>query len=133
MLVAVGWTALGWLVYGLHTAACHAARWDLYVVATGAYAFAWATGLLTFVVPAGVGVREGAMILVLSPLIGTGPAYAVAVVSRLVFTLADAVAAGIAFLLGRQASRSTAEYDDQNGSGSTALTPDRNRSGSPGA
>ena len=44
------------------------------MVATGAYAFAWATGLLTFVVPAGVGVREGAMILALSPLIGTGPA-----------------------------------------------------------
>ncbi|MCA2225587.1 lysylphosphatidylglycerol synthase transmembrane domain-containing protein [Nonomuraea aurantiaca] len=132
VLVAVGWTALGWFVYGLHTWLL-SGRWDLYVVATGAYAFAWATGLLTFVVPAGVGVREGAMILVLSPLIGTGPAYAVAVVSRLAFTLGDAVAAGIAFLLGRQASRSTAEYDDQNGSGSTALTPDRNRSGSPGA
>jgi uncharacterized membrane protein YbhN (UPF0104 family) len=132
VLVAVGWTALGWFVYGLHTWLL-SGRWDLYVVATGAYAFAWATGLLTFVVPAGVGVREGAMILVLSPLIGTGPSYAVAVVSRLAFTLGDAVAAGIAFLLGRQASRSTAEYADQNGSGSTALTPDRNRSGSPGA
>ncbi|MEU4228755.1 lysylphosphatidylglycerol synthase transmembrane domain-containing protein [Nonomuraea sp. NPDC026600] len=132
VLVAVGWTALGWFIYGLHTWLL-SGRWDLYVVATGAYAFAWATGLLTFVVPAGVGVREGAMILVLSPLIGTGPSYAVAVVSRLAFTLGDAVAAGIAFLLGRQASRSTAEYADQNGSGSTALTPDRNRSGSPGA
>ncbi|HUR04326.1 MAG TPA: lysylphosphatidylglycerol synthase transmembrane domain-containing protein [Nonomuraea sp.] len=132
VLVAVGWTALGWLVYGLHTWLL-SGRWDLYVVATGAYAFAWSTGLLTFVVPAGVGVREGAMILVLSPLIGTGPSYAVAVVSRLAFTLGDAVAAGIAFLLGRQASRSTAEYADQNGSGSTALTPDRKRSGSPGA
>ncbi|MEU7861477.1 lysylphosphatidylglycerol synthase domain-containing protein [Nonomuraea sp. NPDC049141] len=132
VLVAVAWTALGWFVYGLHTWLL-SGRWDLYVVATGAYAFAWATGLLTFVVPAGVGVREGAMILVLRPLIGDGPSYAVAVVSRLAFTLGDAVAAGIAFLLGRQASRSTAEYADQNGSGSTALTPDRNRSGSPGA
>jgi uncharacterized membrane protein YbhN (UPF0104 family) len=132
VVAAVAWTALGWFVYGLHTWLL-AGRWDLYLVATGAYAFAWATGLLTFVVPAGVGVREGAMVLVLHPLVGTGPAIAVAVVSRLAFTLADLTAAGVAFVLGRQASSSAPAYDDQNGSGSTALTPDRNRSGSPGA
>ncbi|MEU4571861.1 lysylphosphatidylglycerol synthase transmembrane domain-containing protein [Nonomuraea sp. NPDC023979] len=132
VLVAVAWTTLGWLVYGLHTWLL-AGRWDLYVIATGAYAFAWATGLLTFVVPAGVGVREGALVLVLQPIIGTGAALAVAVVSRLAFTLADATAAGLAFLLGRQASRSVEVYADQNGAGSTALTPDRNLSGSPEA
>ncbi|WP_336207743.1 lysylphosphatidylglycerol synthase domain-containing protein [Nonomuraea sp. LPB2021202275-12-8] len=132
VLVAVGWTALGWFVYGLHTWML-AGRWDLYVIATGAYAFAWATGLLTFVVPAGVGVREGALVLVLAPIITTGPAFAVAVLSRLAFTLADAAAAGLALLLGRQVSRSAAVYADQKGAGSTALTPDRNLSGSPEA
>ncbi|MFD2355573.1 UPF0104 family protein [Nonomuraea ferruginea] len=81
---------------------------------------------------AGVGVREGALVLVLHPILGTGPALAVAVVSRLVFTLADVTAAGLAFLLGRQPSR-VAVYEAQNGSGSTALTPDRNLSGSPEA
>jgi uncharacterized membrane protein YbhN (UPF0104 family) len=132
VLVAVGWTTLGWLVYGLHTTMLMG-RWDLYVIATGAYAFAWATGLLTFVVPAGVGVREGALVLVLAPIITTGPAFAVAVLSRLAFTLADAAAAGLAILLGRQASSSVAVYADQKGAGSTALTPDRNLSGSPEA
>jgi uncharacterized membrane protein YbhN (UPF0104 family) len=132
VLVATAWTALGWFVYGLHTWLL-AGRWDLYVVATGAYAFAWATGLLTFVVPAGVGVREGALVLVFAPLIGTGAALAAAVVSRLAFTLADVTAAGVAFLLGRQRSSSVAVYADQNGSGSTALTPERNLSGSPEA
>ncbi|MGN9783632.1 lysylphosphatidylglycerol synthase domain-containing protein [Nonomuraea sp. ZG12] len=132
VLIAVAWTALGWFVYGLHTTML-AGRWDLYVIATGAYAFAWATGLLTFVVPAGVGVREGALVLVLAPIITTGPAFAVAVLSRLAFTLADAAAAGLALLLGRQASRSVAVYADQKGAGSTALTPDRNLSGSPDA
>lgn len=131
VLVAVAWTVLGWLVYGLHTWML-AGRWDLYVIATGAYAFAWSTGLLAFLVPAGVGVREGALVLVLHPILGTGPALAVAVVSRLVFTLADVTAAGLAFLLGRQPSR-VAVYEAQNGSGSTALTPDRNLSGSPEA
>ncbi|WP_219470540.1 lysylphosphatidylglycerol synthase transmembrane domain-containing protein [Nonomuraea rhizosphaerae] len=132
VLVATTWTTLGWFVYGLHTWLL-SGRWDLYVIATGAYAFAWATGLLTFVVPAGVGVREGAMVLVLTPLTGTGPALAVAVLSRVAFTLADLVLAGVSFLLGRQAPSRAEVYEDQNGSGSTALTPDRNRSGSPGA
>lgn len=131
VLAALAWTVLGWLVYGLHTWML-AGRWDLYVVATGAYAFAWSTGLLAFLVPAGVGVREGALVLVLHPIIGTGAALAVAVVSRLAFTLADVTAAGLAFLLGRQPSK-VAVYDAQNGSGSTALTPDRNLSGSPDA
>jgi uncharacterized membrane protein YbhN (UPF0104 family) len=131
VLIAVGWTTVGWLVYGLHTWAL-SGRWDLYVVATGAYAFAWATGLLTVLVPAGVGVREGALVLVLHPIIGTGAALAVAVVSRLAFTLADLTAAGLAFLLGRQPSK-VAVYVAQKGSGSTALTPDRNLSGSPEA
>ncbi|MFI6293055.1 YbhN family protein [Nonomuraea sp. NPDC050790] len=129
VLVAAAWTALGWLIYGVHTMLL-AGRWDLYVLATGAYAFAWATGLLTFVVPAGVGVREGALVLVFTPLIGTGAAFAVALLSRVAFTLADAVAAGIAFLLGRQESSKAAVYSDQNGSGSTDLTPERNPTGS---
>ncbi|NRQ40188.1 UPF0104 family protein [Nonomuraea sp. NN258] len=132
VLIAVAWTTLGWLVYGVHTWLL-AGRWDLYVIATGAYAFAWCTGILTVVVPAGVGVREGALLLVLTPIIGNGPAWAVAVVSRVAFTLADATAAGVAFLLGRQAPSSVVAYADQNGSGSTALTPDRNLSGSPEA
>ncbi|MFI6596234.1 YbhN family protein [Nonomuraea sp. NPDC050536] len=130
VLVAVAWTALGWFVYGVH-AMLLAGRFDLYLICTGAYAFAWASGLLTFVVPAGVGVREGAMWLVLKPLIGDGPALVVAVVSRVLFTLGDAALAGVAFVL--QPLRRVATYADQNGSASTDLTPDRNRSGSPGA
>ncbi|MFG1698345.1 YbhN family protein [Nonomuraea sp. NPDC049309] len=132
VLVAVGWTALGWIVYGLHVWLV-ADRADLYVIATGAYAFAWATGILTVVVPAGVGVREGALVLVLGPLIGTPAALAVAIVSRVAFTLADAALAGLFVLLGRQAASRAVAYADQNGSGSTALTPDRNLSGSPEA
>ncbi|MFI7698154.1 YbhN family protein [Nonomuraea sp. NPDC049480] len=132
VVVAVAWTALGWFVYGVHIWLL-GGRPDLYIVATGAYAFAWATGILTVVVPAGVGIREGALVLVLGPILGTPAALAVAIVSRLAFTLADAAAAGISFLLGRQASRSVPAYADQNGSGSTALTPDRNLSGSPEA
>ncbi|MGP3932253.1 lysylphosphatidylglycerol synthase transmembrane domain-containing protein [Nonomuraea sp. KM88] len=132
VVVAVAWTALGWLVYGVHIWLL-AGVTDLYIVATGAYAFAWATGILTVVVPAGVGIREGALVLVLGPIVGTPAALAVAIVSRLAFTLSDATAAGVSWLLGRQAPSNTPVYADQNGSGSTALTPDRNLSGSPEA
>lgn len=128
VLIAVAWTALGWFVYGLHTWLLGGAG---YLVSTGAYAFAWATGLLAFFIPAGMGVREGAMVFVLGPQIGTGPAIVVAIVSRLAFTLADLAAAGIAVLL--QRASKAPRYADQNGSGSTDLTPERNRSGSPGA
>ncbi|MGN9836846.1 lysylphosphatidylglycerol synthase domain-containing protein [Nonomuraea sp. H19] len=132
VVVAVAWTTLGWFVYGVHVWLL-SGRADLYLIATGAYAFAWATGLLAFVVPAGVGIREGALVLVLGPVLGTAPALAVAIVSRLAFTLADATAAGVSFLLGRQVASSVPAYADQYGSGSTALTPDRNLSGSPEA
>ncbi|MCK2221208.1 flippase-like domain-containing protein [Actinomadura sp. ATCC 31491] len=133
VVVAVAWTTLGWFVYGVHIWLL-TGRADLYLVGTGAYAFAWATGILTVVVPAGVGIREGALVLVLGPVIGTAPALAVAIVSRLAFTLADAALAGLFLLLGRQVAASSAPaYADQNGSGSTALTPERNLSGSPEA
>ncbi|SDH77736.1 lysylphosphatidylglycerol synthase transmembrane domain-containing protein [Nonomuraea jiangxiensis] len=136
VVLAVAWTTLGWLVYGLHTWLL-SGRLDLYFgvyfLATGAYAFAWATGILTVVVPAGVGIREGALVLVFGPMIGTPAALAVAIVSRLAFTLGDATAAGVSFLLGRQVASKVPAYADQNGSGSTALTPDRNLSGSPEA
>ncbi|GAA0927546.1 lysylphosphatidylglycerol synthase transmembrane domain-containing protein [Nonomuraea longicatena] len=127
VLVATGWTVLGWLGYGLHTWALAGVAYPL---ATGAYAFAWATGLLFFLVPAGVGVRDGALVLVLRPVVGDGAAFAVALVSRLVFTLTDLVAAGAAIVLGRQAASRVPTYDDQNGSGSTDFTPESRASGS---
>ncbi|MFI6811337.1 lysylphosphatidylglycerol synthase domain-containing protein [Nonomuraea sp. NPDC050328] len=130
LLVAVAWTALGWACWGLHI-------WLLggsgYPVSTGAFAFAWASGLLVFFIPSGVGVREGALVVVLGPLIGAPVALAIGIVSRLVFTLSELLMAGLFFLLGRQSSSSAAVYEAQNGSGSTALTPERNRSGSPGS
>ncbi|MCG5218370.1 lysylphosphatidylglycerol synthase domain-containing protein [Streptosporangium soli] len=130
VLVAAAWTMAGWLIYGVHL-------WLLapgapYTVAVGAYAIAWATGILTVVVPAGVGVREGAMVLALAPVLAAPQALVAAVVSRVVFTLADVIWAGLGFLWARQASRRSM-YAAQNGSASTALTPDRNRSGSPGS
>lgn len=110
MLGAGAWSLLGWVCYGvqlwvlLADVVPEAAGYGpayLFVVATGAYALAWATGILTVVVPAGIGVREGAMVIALAPVLDTPRALVIAIVSRLVFTLADVLWAGLGFLLAR--------------------------------
>ncbi|WP_084962195.1 lysylphosphatidylglycerol synthase domain-containing protein [Thermoactinospora rubra] len=116
LLLAVGWTALGWLVYGVHIVLLAGTG---YPVSTGAYAFAWVAGLLTFVIPAGVGVREGALAVVLGPLVGPGLALVTGIVSRLVFTLSELIAAGGFFLLARRPKR--VEVDAPEGVGVHSL------------
>ncbi|MFF3664350.1 lysylphosphatidylglycerol synthase domain-containing protein [Microtetraspora malaysiensis] len=109
MARAAGWTMAGWLCYGAHlwflVAGMRPGGLSLYAVAAGAYALAWATGILTVVVPAGIGVREGAMVVALAPVLDTPRALVVAVVSRVAFTLGDAAVAGIGFLLARGSPR----------------------------
>nr|WP_221475255.1 lysylphosphatidylglycerol synthase domain-containing protein [Sphaerisporangium rubeum] len=114
MLVAARWTLAGWLLYGVHVwlllGDMRPGGAALFPLAAGAYALAWATGLLAVVVPAGIGVREGAMVLVLAPVLDAPRALVIAVVSRLAFTLADLIWAGLGFVLARgQAPASSSE------------------------
>ena len=73
------------------------------IPAIGAFAAAWCAGFLVFVVPTGAGTREAVLTIALAPHLpgATAAALTIAVVSRLVFTVADLVAALIGFLLGR--------------------------------
>jgi hypothetical protein len=57
--------------------------------ATAAIAFAWVIGFVAVVVPGGIGVREAALVLVLGPLLGTGPSLLIAAVHRLWITVLD--------------------------------------------
>ncbi|MBO3745089.1 flippase-like domain-containing protein [Streptosporangiaceae bacterium NEAU-GS5] len=111
MLKAIATTLGGWLLYGLSAwilvAALQPGGLALYGVAAGSYALAWATGILTVVVPAGIGVREGAMVLALAPTLGVPRALAVAVVTRVTFTVADVLWAGFGVLLSRTAQPAT--------------------------
>ncbi|WP_311932194.1 lysylphosphatidylglycerol synthase domain-containing protein [Microbispora sp. H11081] len=105
MARAAAWTMAGWLAYGVHlwvlVGGMRPAGLSVFAVAAGAYALAWSTGILTVVVPAGIGVREGAMVVALAPVLDTPSALAIAVVSRVLFTLADVTWAALAFLLTR--------------------------------
>lgn len=59
-----------------------------------AFAFAFLAGLFVPVAPAGLGIREAALVWTLSNAIGPPEAIAVALVSRLLHTIADFVVAG---------------------------------------
>jgi len=73
----------------------------LLAAAIGGHALASACGLLAIPVPAGAGVREAVLVAVLTPSIGVAAAAVVAVVARLVLTVADLAAAGLAVVAAR--------------------------------
>jgi uncharacterized membrane protein YbhN (UPF0104 family) len=105
-----------WVCYGLQIAVL---GWDLggspadlLLPATGAFAAAWCAGFLVVVVPTGAGTRELVLTLVLAPQLAAGQAAAVsvAVVSRLLMTVADVAAAGIGAALGGGRKAPTGRY-----------------------
>ena len=59
----------------------------------GGVALAMTLGVLVVIVPSGIGVREAIIVGALSPVLSSSDALAVALVARLVFTLADLLAA----------------------------------------
>ncbi|OUC92695.1 lysylphosphatidylglycerol synthase transmembrane domain-containing protein [Streptosporangium minutum] len=107
MLTALGWALLGWTAYGLHLAAVvhefGPSGVSAVVFSIGAFALSWCLGIMTFVVPAGAGVREAAMVVVLAPVLDRGSAIAVALCSRIVIIVGDLVCAGAAGLSARRA------------------------------
>jgi hypothetical protein len=102
MLRATGWTLLGWLLWGSHVwvlaGAVSRPSLALWPLAVGAYALAWASGILAVLAPAGLGVLEGALLLTLTPELGATAALTVTVVTRVTLVLADLVVAGTALL-----------------------------------
>ena len=59
----------------------------------GAFALAYAVGVVVVVAPAGVGAREALFVLLLTPLLGVAEATALALLARVVHTAADGIMA----------------------------------------
>ncbi len=72
-----------------------------FLLCAGLYALAWCAGFLAFVAPAGAGVREAVLVVGLAPFVPAGGALVVALLSRVVATLADAILAAAAVLTAR--------------------------------
>jgi uncharacterized membrane protein YbhN (UPF0104 family) len=87
-----------WTCYALALAAL-APEVDARLVLTlgCAFAVAHAAGVAVPVAPAGLGARDGVLVVLLVPVLGTGPAGMVALVARLVHAVADFVVAAAAW------------------------------------
>ncbi|MDI5939754.1 hypothetical protein QLR68_16710 [Micromonospora sp. DH15] len=70
----------------------------------GSFAIAMTVGMFAFLSPSGLGVREAVLVAALAPFLegngGVGAAMGIALASRLIFTIADVLAAGLAALSG---------------------------------
>jgi glycosyltransferase 2 family protein len=125
--VKFSWTGVGmavlallgtWLAYGLQITllgwSLGADPASLLLPATGAFAAAWCAGFLVVIVPTGAGTREAVLTLALAAQLpgGSAAALTIAVVSRLLLTLADVAAAGIGVALGRRRRADAPAADD---------------------
>ena len=97
---ALAWQFIAWIFQGLQiwilAEKFNAPVGKTALIALGGYAFAWCVGFVIVLAPAGAGIRDVLLIAALGPVIGTGPATAVALVSRGVNTISDLLCAGVA-------------------------------------
>ncbi|GAB3875460.1 lysylphosphatidylglycerol synthase domain-containing protein [Terrabacter terrigena] len=99
VLRAVAMFVLVWIAFGVHTlllaqaVAGDGAHPDLTTAAVTGYALSVSLGMLTVILPAGLGAREGLLTLILSTAIPTPAAAAVAIMSRFIVTIVDVLAA----------------------------------------
>lgn len=122
VLPALGWSTLAFVGFGFHLWLLANAEATPGVGGVfrsiGAFSLAMTCGILFFVVPSGIGIRDAVIAAALTPYVGGGIAIAIATASRLVFTIADVLAAGAAggsvFLQRRRegAAPMTAKADD---------------------
>jgi glycosyltransferase 2 family protein len=85
--------------------------WDLnaglvLLLCIGSMGLAMTAGLVAFILPSGIGARELVIVGGLSAVMPYGQALALALVSRVVFTVVELAAAGVATLVVRLSSRS---------------------------
>ncbi|MFG3419411.1 lysylphosphatidylglycerol synthase domain-containing protein [Micromonospora sp. NPDC049460] len=122
VLRVVGWSALGYTLFGVHlwllANAQAAPGVGGLLRSIGSFAIAMTVGMFAFLSPSGLGVREAVLVATMAPFLagagGIGAATGIALASRLIFTVADLLAAGIAALSGvRQLRRGTPDEADE--------------------
>jgi glycosyltransferase 2 family protein len=98
-----------WLVFGLAlwliAAALYAEPLSDFLLYTGAFAAAWATGFVVVFAPGGIGVREAVLVLLLRGRLGESEAIVLAAASRIALTLVDVAGGAAALALLRRAPK----------------------------
>ena len=99
LAVVVGFQLIVWLLLGLQAwlllVGMGAPTWPSLPVAVGGYALAYSLGQMAVGLPAGAGVREAALTLVLSTVIAAPAALVVALLARVIATVADLTLAAV--------------------------------------
>jgi uncharacterized membrane protein YbhN (UPF0104 family) len=106
LLAALGFAVASWALQGLavYVFALPLLGGDgsparLLALAVGGYAVASAAGIIVIIAPAGLGVREPALLAALSSEVATGSALVVVLVIRLAVTVADLLTGGVLAML----------------------------------
>ncbi|MDN5747899.1 MAG: UPF0104 family protein, partial [Pseudonocardia sp.] len=101
---ALLWTSLAWTMFGTHlwmlTSSSISSGFTGWVQSLGVFALAMTAGSLALVAPSGIGVREAIIVAAVAPFASVGVALGLALASRLVFTVADLLAAAAAAAAG---------------------------------
>lgn len=108
VLRVISWSALGYTLFGVHlwllANAQAAPGIEGLLRSIGSFAIAITVGMFAFLSPSGLGVREAVLVAALAPFLasvgGVGAAMGIALASRLIFTIADVLAAGGAAISG---------------------------------
>ncbi|MDF9715922.1 flippase-like domain-containing protein [Nocardioides sp. ChNu-153] len=109
-LAVVGLMALTWTAYALALLLLVEDRSPRSLAAlAGAFALGYVAGVLVVVAPAGLGAREATFVAVLSPLTGLPMATAVALLARVVHTVADLLVAAATWRPARPAATPVGE------------------------
>lgn len=131
LLVTLAW-CVSWLVAGSAFYLLVLALWPgtplvALPICIGIYALAWDIGFVSFITPSGLGFREGAIVgLFALSLISlpTGLGYIIALLSRLVSTIAELVCVSIAYLSGGRQVRELGVQGAKPSAGRTGGSPD---------
>jgi glycosyltransferase 2 family protein len=111
LAVAVGWTAVGWLLLGLQVWVLLASETGrgtaVLLLAVSGYALATSASLVLVVFPGGIGPREVILIAALAPVLDRPAALALALLARATTTISDLAWGGIGLAIGRSARART--------------------------
>ena len=105
VLTTVGLYALAWILFGVHILVLALAVGGgpgVTLASLTGYALAGSLGMLTVILPAGLGARDGILALVLASAMPLSAGTAVAIVSRFVVTVVDVVAAAAGWAYARR-------------------------------
>lgn len=127
VLGAFGWLLVTWLCYGTHlwllANSLGTPGFSGFVRCLSGFALALGAGIVFIVAPSGAGAREALIVAALAGVMSSGEALGVAVVSRMLFTVADIALAGLAALSAVRLLRRRVDLQPSAGPPSAAHNP----------